>query len=68
MPLYEFTCETCDNSFDVVASFFEDLDAPECPECHGHETRKKYSFFMSSFGSDSGSSVSSSCGGSGRFT
>jgi len=66
MPVYEFTCENCGNNFDVTASFFEDLDSPECPECHGKETRKKFSFFMSSFGSSESSA--SSCGGSGRFT
>jgi putative FmdB family regulatory protein len=67
MPIYEFTCETCDNTFEVTASFFEDLISPECPECHGKETHKKFSFFMSSFGS-SESSGASSCGGGGRFT
>jgi len=68
MPIYEFTCESCDNTFEVNASFFEDLDSPECPECHGHETRKKYSFFMSSFSGSSAGSSYSSCGGGGRFT
>ena len=67
MPIYEFVCETCDHIFEVNASFFEDLDDPECPECHGKETHKKYSFFMGSFGSSS-SSESSCGGGGGRFT
>jgi putative FmdB family regulatory protein len=68
MPVYEFICEKCEHTFDVTASFFEDLEAPECPQCHGIETRKKYSFFMSSFGSSEHGAVSSCGGGNGRFT
>lgn len=67
MPVYEFICEKCEHTFDITASFFEDLDAPECPQCHGKDTRKKFSFFMSSFGNQGGDAFSS-CGGGGRFT
>ncbi len=67
MPIYEFVCETCDHTFEINASIFEDLTNAECPECHGKDTHKKYSFFMASFGGSTGSS--SSCGGGGgRFT
>jgi putative FmdB family regulatory protein len=67
MPVYEFVCDTCEKTFEVNASVFEDLDAPECPECHSKETHKKFSFYMSSF-ENSDSSASSCGGGSGRFT
>ncbi len=32
MPLYEYTCEKCDHTFEALVF---DGETVECPECHG---------------------------------
>ena len=40
MPTYEYRCETCDRTFDVVQSFHDD-PLTECPTC-GSPVRKVF--------------------------
>lgn len=40
MPLYEYTCKSCDHHFDVRHSV-DDKPALSCPQCGG-EVRKVY--------------------------
>ncbi len=69
MPLYEYVCQSCGQEFEKIVRLSEADRAPECPTCHGQETRKRVSKFASVGGSSSGGSVSaSSCGSSGRFS
>jgi len=32
MPMYEYTCRKCENTFEALVF---DGEAVECPECHG---------------------------------
>jgi putative FmdB family regulatory protein len=67
MPTYDYECRQCGHLFEVRASISEKtagLD-PECPQCHGHETRQAFRslMFISSSGSGSAPPVpSGGCG------
>ncbi len=45
MPLYEYHCNTCGENFEKMVRFSEQEQAPECPECHSRDTRKRISLF-----------------------
>lgn len=47
MPLYEFICEDCGNGFEKMMRFSETNQQPECPACHGSNTKKQLSLFNS---------------------
>jgi putative FmdB family regulatory protein len=38
MPIYEYECATCGETFEVILAIGE--DSPPCPECGGHECTK----------------------------
>jgi putative FmdB family regulatory protein len=38
MPLYEYRCEKCQRTFEVIQSF-SDAELTECSECGGHLER-----------------------------
>lgn len=70
MPLYEYHCSECDQTFEKMVRF-SDVDlAPECPHCHSRETHKQISTFAArvvgaSIGTSS--SASSCSSGNSRF-
>ncbi len=69
MPLYEYECEQCGESFEIIVPMSEKDDAKECPRCHGAHTQRKVSAIASRFGLDGGSQYSaSSCGSPGGFS
>ena len=37
MPLYEYSCPTCEHSFEALVFNGE---AVECPECHGQQVER----------------------------
>ena len=41
MPLYEYSCQECGESFDKIVSFSESDKLPTCPICGARKTRKK---------------------------
>jgi len=43
MPLYEYTCRDCGESFDKIVRFSEADRLPECPSCGKNNTHKKIS-------------------------
>ena len=43
MPLYEYICSKCGESFDKIVRFSEADQMPDCPTCGEKETRKKIS-------------------------
>jgi putative FmdB family regulatory protein len=55
MPLYEYQCDNCGQSFDKLVSFSEADQVPACPKCGKKDTRKKIS---------AGALIGSSSGGS----
>ncbi|MFP3927305.1 MAG: FmdB family zinc ribbon protein [Desulfobacteraceae bacterium] len=71
MPIYEFKCRQCGNTFETLV-FASDGDAsPECPECGTRETQRILSSF--SCGAGGGSTFaqagSTACGpSSGGFS
>lgn len=71
MPLYEYHCSECDQSFEKMMRFSELDLAPECPHCHSRETHKQISTFASRItggGAVATASSASSCSSGGsRF-
>lgn len=56
MPIYEYRCDTCGESFELLRSMsLSDADAP-CPKC-GAPAKKKLSVFACSLRGPSGSST-----------
>lgn len=41
MPIYEYHCPSCGSDFEKLMRM--GADAPDCPECGGHEVKKKVS-------------------------
>jgi putative FmdB family regulatory protein len=67
MPLYEYTCLTCDKKFDMLRAY-KDADSPiACVSCQSIDTKRSLSTFFShsAGGSPSVSSTVSTggCGG-----
>ncbi len=46
MPLYEYTCTVCSNSFDRLRPIREMDDEANCPDC-GSPSHRQLSVFMS---------------------
>ena len=67
MPLYEYVCPTCGQSFDKLVRFSEADKIPVCPNCGEKETHKKISA-GSMIGSSSSGSTSVSRPASSPFT
>jgi putative FmdB family regulatory protein len=69
MPIYEYVCNECGETFDKMIRFSEADRTPVCPKCESQDTHKKISK-IGSFSanlSSSTNSVSSSCGSGGGF-
>ncbi len=47
MPIYEYRCEACEGSFEVLTSFAERDKAHVCPSCESERTRVLVSSFAS---------------------
>ncbi len=71
MPIYEYSCEECGETFEKMVRFSEADLAPACPKCASKETHKKLST-VASFGASLSGSVNtssgSSCGSRGGFS
>jgi putative FmdB family regulatory protein len=70
MPLYEYRCNKCGESFELMVRFSEADRTQVCPKCESSNTQRKLSMVAStrSGSSDSYASSSSSCGSSGGFS
>ena len=70
MPIYEYECDQCGESFEKIVRFSDADQIPTCPECASTSTHKKISKVVSIGGSDLGASSSydSGCGSQGGFT
>lgn len=65
MPIYDYRCEECGASFDVLISW-RDKDKVRCPECGSASVSEKVVTFASaSSGSSGGGSTGGSCGSGG---
>jgi putative FmdB family regulatory protein len=46
MPIYEYTCQKCQKTFDHLAKSMADNDAKvRCPECGSTQTKRALSVF-----------------------
>ena len=43
MPLHEYQCRNCEESFEEIISFSDADKLPACPNCGRQETQKKIS-------------------------
>jgi len=72
MPLYDFQCNECSETFEMQLCFSEADHLPVCPKCESKNTRKKISkvasFITSTSSGSTNSTSSSSCGSQGGFT
>lgn len=69
MPLYEFVCAECGNSFEKMLRFSQADEAPKCPVCGSEETTRQISTFAT-FGGTSGSfsaAPGANCSSGSRF-
>ena len=67
MPIYEFVCTECNESFEDLVFSFSKIDEVICPACGSSQVKKKMSTFSSksAAGASSfslGPSSASSCG------
>jgi len=70
MPLYEYRCAHCGESFELMVRFSEADRSQVCPHCESANTQRKLSMIAStrSGSSDSYAASTSSCGSSGGFS
>ena len=71
MPIYEFECEKCEDTFETLV--FRSDDSVSCPKCHSDQVHRVLSVFGFKSGGDKGaassrmgSGVSSCTGCTGR--
>lgn len=50
MPIYEYTCETCQHGFEFL---LRNGEQPSCPECGGRKLAKRFSVPAAHTGSSS---------------
>jgi putative FmdB family regulatory protein len=71
MPLYEFECTSCHETFEELLlkpAKGDEADGVECPHCGGHDVRKRQSGFATFSGGGSRSSGGGGgCSPGGRF-
>jgi putative FmdB family regulatory protein len=58
MPIYEYRCESCQNSFEALVTRSD--PQAECPQCGGHELTREMSVFASSVSSTNGGAQAAS--------
>ncbi|MCJ7734668.1 MAG: zinc ribbon domain-containing protein [Anaerolineales bacterium] len=68
MPLYEYQCPGCGETFDKLVSFSEADKIPVCPKCGEQNTRKMISAAAMIGGSSSRSTSSTGSAHSSPFT
>jgi putative FmdB family regulatory protein len=54
MPIYEYRCDGCSGTFEVLTSFAERDGVQQCPACSSERTRVLVSSFAFAGASDSG--------------
>ncbi|MBO0702750.1 MAG: zinc ribbon domain-containing protein [Candidatus Dormibacteraeota bacterium] len=47
MPIYEYRCDDCQDTFEVLTSFGNRDHAQTCPNCNGERSRIQVSSFAS---------------------
>jgi putative FmdB family regulatory protein len=65
MPIYEYRCESCSGSFEVLTSFAERDRGQACPTCSSERTKVLVSTFATAGHADSGADLDFSSAGGG---
>ena len=65
MPIYEYRCESCAETFEVLTRFAERDMAQMCPACESTKTRVLVSSFAVAGGSESSQSLDFESSGGG---
>jgi putative FmdB family regulatory protein len=65
MPFYEYRCEECGESFEVLRPVTRRDDPAVCPNCGGHDVERRLTLFATanSSGTDAGRSSCQFSGG-----
>ena len=62
MPIYEFDCQDCGDSFESLVMSFSKIEGVTCPECKSENVHKKISSFAVKGDSGSSAPFSTSAG------
>jgi putative FmdB family regulatory protein len=62
MPIYEYTCQACDRSFEELILRRSDEDEVRCPKCKGRKVAKRMSRPAASRAGGDGGSASAAAG------
>lgn len=57
MPIYEYQCQECNESFEVLVRTAANGDHVSCPSCAGEQVTKKFSAFATAIVNQPSSSV-----------
>jgi putative FmdB family regulatory protein len=73
MPLYEYRCEKCDKSFEMLRRMSEADTGVECPKCASKRVKRQFSSFAAVGGgasgaADMGGCAKPGCGARGGFS
>jgi putative FmdB family regulatory protein len=63
MPLFEYSCRSCDHQFETLVRASE---TPECPSCHGTELERRLSVFAAHTAGTSSADAAPSMGACGH--
>jgi putative FmdB family regulatory protein len=62
MPVYEYCCDECGETFELFVRSVARKETPTCPKCGSTEVRKAISLFGIGGASRSGEASAVSCG------
>jgi putative FmdB family regulatory protein len=69
MPIYEYTCKSCNAKFDQLVRSMSAADKQKCPKCGSSQTARSFSVFAvgaeSAKSSASDAPICGRCGGPG---
>lgn len=65
MPIFEYQCQACNESFETLVRTAADGDRVSCPSCQSEQVTKKFSAFATAIVNQSSPSRGSGNGGIG---
>jgi len=73
MPLYEYRCEKCDKTFEMLRRMSEADSATECPACASKRVKRQFSSFAAvgggaGAGAEMGGCAKPGCGARAGFS
>lgn len=63
MPIYEYKCEECGKTFEVLTKASNRDDEKKCPDCGSKKVKRAFSVFGVGGSGGNSTSQSPSCGG-----